>query len=255
MWHIACSMSQTQFHIMPDGARIAFRLTKGDGPPIVFLPGYMSDMAGGKATAIFDWAQAEGRTCLLVDYSGCGQSSGEFADGTLTRWRNEVLALIRAKLDGPIVLTGSSMGGWLMLMVGQELGDQLAGMVGIAAAPDFTSWGYDAAQKQELASGKTLFEDNPYGPDPTPTHPEFWAGGQAHLQLTGTIAITCPTRLLHGQEDQDVPPEISLQLAKALHSDDVQVVLVKGGDHRLSREDDIALLKRTIANLHGQENL
>lgn len=242
--------NHAEFHTTTDGAQLAFRLTNGSGPAIVFLPGYMSDMAGSKATAIFDWARAVGRTCLLMDYTGCGESSGDFADGTLSRWRDEVLTLIAAKLDGPIILVGSSMGGWLMLLIGQSLGARLSGMVGIAAAPDFTSWGYDDAQKRRLSNGEIVLEDNPYGPDPTPTHPEFWADGQAQLQLKNPIEITCPIRLLHGQEDTDVPPDISLRLAKAACSDDVQVILVKGGDHRLSRDSDIALLKRTVANLH-----
>lgn len=247
--HILTHMTQTEFWTAPNGSHLAYRLTKGSGPALVFLPGYMSDMEGGKATAIFDWAQATGRTCLLLDYTGCGQSSGDFADGTLSRWRKETRALIEAKLQGPVVLVGSSMGGWLMLLIGQDLGERLAGMLGIAAAPDFTCWGYDEAQKRELANGKIVLEDNPYGPDPTPTHPGFWADGQQHLQLKESINITCPVRLLHGQEDSDVPPDISLRLASALRSDDVQVTLVKGGDHRLSRDRDIALLKHTVATL------
>lgn len=243
------TQNHTQFYDAANGSRLAYRLTTGSGPALVFLPGYMSDMAGSKATAIFDWAQAEGRRCLLLDYSGCGESSGEFSDGSLSRWRDEVLELIHAKLDGPIVLIGSSMGGWLMLLIGQALGDQLVGMVGIAAAPDFTSWGYDKAQKRVLAGGETVLEDNPYGPEPTPIHAAFWADGEAQLQLNSAISITCPTRLLHGQNDTDVPPDISLQLAAALRSDDVQIILVKGGDHRLSRACDISLLKRTVADL------
>ena len=228
---------------------MAFRHTSGQGPALVFLPGYMSDMTGSKATALWDHAAATGRECLLLDYSGCGETPGDFADGTLTRWRDEVVALIEAHLDGRVVLVGSSMGGWLMLLVARRLDRRLAGLVGIAAAPDFTEWGYGKAQKAELAAGRPVFEDNPYGPEPTPTHPGFWADGQALRQLEGQIALDCPVRLLHGQEDADVPPEISLRLAAALRSSDVQVTLVKGGDHRLSREQDIALLLRTVAAL------
>ncbi|HWK40654.1 MAG TPA: alpha/beta hydrolase [Croceibacterium sp.] len=242
-------MDQPQFHAMPDGRRIAFHHNAGNGPALIFLPGYMSDMAGGKATALFDWAVAEGRECLLLDYSGCGASSGTFAEGTLSRWHAEVLALVSARLSGPLVLVGSSMGGWLMLLVARSLGEQVAGLVGIAAAPDFTQWGYDDRQREQLAQGRTVLEDNPYGPEPTPTHPGFWADAQAQRLLGGEIAIDCPIRLLHGQEDTDVPPEISLRLAAALRSPDVQVTLVKGGDHRLSRDGDIALLLRTVAAL------
>ena len=144
-------MPEHRFHAMPDGRRIAFRLIAGSGvaetsPALVFLPGYMSDMSGSKATAIADWAQANGRACLLLDYSGCGESEGRFADGTLSRWRDEVLALIEAQLSGPMILIGSSLGGWLMLLVGAALGERLAGLVGIAAAPDFSVWGYDEAE-------------------------------------------------------------------------------------------------------------
>ena len=242
------SATHDYFQTAP-GTRIAFRHTAGTGPTLVFLPGYMSDMAGGKATAVFDWAAARGRACLLLDYSGCGQSDGDFADGTLTRWRDEVLALIAAEVDGPVVLIGSSMGGWLMLLVGLALGDRLAGLVGIAAAPDFTAWGFSDEQQSELLAGETVLEENANGPQPTPTFPGFWADGQANLLLDTDIALACPVRLLHGQREPDVPWELSLGLAEQLHSDDVQVVLIKDGDHRLSRDGDIALLLRTISEL------
>lgn len=242
-------MTPTRFHTMPDGRRIAYRHVPGGGPAIVFLPGYMSDMAGGKATALHDWAVETGRECLLLDYSGCGESPGFFADGTLSRWRDEAQALIDSRIAGPAVLVGSSMGGWLMLLVARALGSRIAGLVGIAAAPDFTEWGYDAEQRERLAAGETVLQDNPYGPEPTPTHPGFWADGQAQLLLGGEIPFDGPVRLLHGQADAEVPPEISLRLAAALRSQDVQVTLVKGGDHRLSREGDIALLLRTVATL------
>jgi pimeloyl-ACP methyl ester carboxylesterase len=141
------------------------------------------------------------------------------------------------------------MGGWLMLLVARALGPRVAGLVGIAAAPDFTEWGYDADQQARLERGETVLEDNPYGPEPTPTHPGFWTDGQARRLLGGVIALDCPVRLLHGQADADVPPEIALRLARALRSQDVQVTLVKHGDHRLSREGDIALLLRTVATI------
>jgi pimeloyl-ACP methyl ester carboxylesterase len=247
------AMSEVGFHTLPDGRRIAFRKTDGAGPALVFLPGYMSDMAGGKAIAVFDWAVANKRACLLLDYSGCGSSEGAFADGSLSRWREEVLALVAAKLDGPVVLVGSSMGGWLMLLCALELRGQengrLAGLVGIAAAPDFTDWGYDAAQKAKLRAGETILQDNPYGYDPTPTYPQFWADGEANHLLGAEIALDCPVRLLHGQRDTEVPWEISLRLAARLRSADVQLTLIKDGDHRLSRDHDIALLLRTIAAL------
>lgn len=229
------------------GRRIAYRHAPGDGPAVVFLPGYKSDMTGSKACAVFDWCTARGRECLLLDYSGCGASEGDFAEGTLSRWRDEVLALISGRIGSrQVVLVGSSMGGWLMLLAGLALKDRLAGLVGIAAAPDFTEWGYTAEQKARLAAGQTVHLPNPYGPEPTSIHARFWNDAQGHRLLDRVIAITCPVRLLHGQDDADVPPDISLRLAAALQADDVQVTLVKGGDHRLSREGDIALLLQTL---------
>ena len=223
------------------------------GPTIVFLPGYMSDMAGSKASALYDWAKAHGHACLCLDYSGCGRSEGAFAEGTLSRWQSEVLALIAAKCAAPVLLVGSSMGGWLMLLVALALEaanpGRVAGLVGIAPAPDFTEWGTSEADKAALASGETVWEDNPYGPDPTPTHPGFWADGQANLLLHAEISLDCPVRLLHGQADADVPWDISLRLATALRSGDVQVTLLKDGHHRLSREADIALLLATVSAL------
>ncbi|MBW8755210.1 MAG: alpha/beta hydrolase [Sphingomonadales bacterium] len=243
-------MSTPRFHAMSDGRRLACRFTPGSGPTLVFLPGYMSDMAGGKATAVFDWAAAQGRACLLLDYSGCGQSDGDFAEGTLSKWRDEVLALIETYCPEPVVLIGSSMGGWLMLLVALALApERRAGLIGLAPAPDFTQWGRSDEDKARLGAGEIVYEPNPYGPEPTPTHPGFWADGQRLLMLDGEIALDCPVRLLHGQADPDVPWQISLRLAAALRSADVQVTLIKGGDHRLSREADIALLLRTVAAL------
>jgi pimeloyl-ACP methyl ester carboxylesterase len=239
------AMASLQYHDV-DGRRIAFRHLAGEGPALVFLPGYRSDMAGGKATAVLEWARDRGRACLLLDYSGCGLSDGEFADGTLSRWRDEVLAVIDARIDGPVVLIGSSMGGWLMLLVGERLGARLHALVGIAAAPDFTQWGFDSAQQESLAKGDTVLEDNPYGPEPTPTYPGFWTDGQAQRRLEAEIALDCPVRLVHGMGDGDVPFEVSMRLAGSLRSRDVHLTLVKDGDHRLSREQDIALLLRTL---------
>jgi len=242
-------MTETRYLELPDGRRIAHRFTPGTGPTIVFLPGYMSDMAGSKATALFEMAQVSGRPCLLLDYSGCGDSPGDFAEGTLSRWRDEVLAVIAAAALEQVVLVGSSMGGWLMLMVAEALAGKVRGLIGVAAAPDFTDWGIAQMDKNILADGETLWEDNPYGPEPTPTHPGFWADGQANLMLGKEIAFDGPVRLLHGQRDAEVPWDVSVKLAERLRSADVQVALIKDGDHRLSRESDIHLLLRTVAEL------
>jgi len=247
------AMTESRFHNLPDGRRIAFRFTPGAEPALVFLPGYMSDMAGSKAQAVFDWAAASGQACLLLDYSGCGESDGEFKDGTLSRWLEEVLALIQIHCPREVILIGSSMGGWLMLLAGLALGEQLAGLIGIAPAPDFTAWGFSDEQQAELLAGEIVLEENAYGPQPTPTYPGFWADGQTHLLTNREIPIDCPVRLLHGQCDPDVPWEISMQLASDLRSDDVQVTLIKDGDHRLSRPGDIALLLRAVTELCGTE--
>ena len=240
-------MAELALHTMADGRRIAFRHARGSAPAVVFLPGYMSDMAGSKASAVAAWCAREGRECLLFDYSGCGESPGEFAEGTLGRWLEELLALIEARIADPAVLVGSSMGGWLMLLAATALGRRVAALVGIAAAPDFTEWGYSEADKARLRSGETVLADNPYGPEPTPTHARFWADGEARRVLGGAVAFDGPVRLLHGLDDAEVPYELSLRLARALRSQDVQVTLVKGGDHRLSRDGDLALLLDTLA--------
>lgn len=237
-----------------DRPRLAFRHASGIRPTLIFLPGYMSDMEGGKATALFDWAVKEGRACLLLDYAGCGQSDGEFADQTLIDWRNDVLDLIEARVDGPLILVGSSMGGWLMLLVALELvrrygTERVAGLVGIASAPDFTRWGFSDDQKATIAADGALIEETPYGDQPYVTTRDFFQSGEEHLLLDGPIALQCPVRLLHGQQDADVPPDISLRLAQALASEDVEISLIKDGDHRLSRDQDIALLIHHVARL------
>jgi pimeloyl-ACP methyl ester carboxylesterase len=243
----------TDFLALPDGRRLAHRFAAGvgaSGPVLVFLPGYMSDMAGSKAAALFAHAEAQGHACLLLDYSGCGQSSGRFADGALSRWRDEVLALIEHRCEGrDLVLVGSSMGGWLMLLVALALPGKVRALVGLAPAPDFTDWGFDAAQKALLMTGETLYEPNPYGPEPTPTHPLFWRDGEDNRVLGAPIAFDGPVRILQGQADDDVPWQTALTLAQTLRSADVQVTLIKDGDHRLSRDADIALLLATVDSL------
>jgi len=241
-------MPDTAFLARPDGVRLAYAQRDGAGPTIVFLPGYLSDMQGSKAIALDDWAARSGRALLRLDYSGCGESEGRFEDGTLRVWRDDVLHLIDHATQGPLVLVGSSMGGWLMLLVALARRDRVAALVGIAAAPDFTEWGFTDAQKRELAETCHVFEPSQYG-DPYLTTRAFWESGQASLLLGDTIAIDAPVRLIQGQCDADVPWETALRLAAALRSDDVQIRLVKDGDHRLSRAQDITLLIETLADL------
>jgi pimeloyl-ACP methyl ester carboxylesterase len=230
------------------GGRIAYRLREGRGPTVVFLPGYMSDMEGGKATAVDAWAAERGQACLRLDYSGCGASAGRFEDGTLEIWRDDVVDAA-ALVEGPLVLVGSSMGGWLMLLAALAMPRRVAALVGIAAAPDFTDWGFTEVQKQGFARGETLVEPSDYADTPYITTAAFWRSGQENRLLGGEIALDCPVRLLHGQADPDVPWELSLRLSRSLRSADVQTVLVKDGDHRLSRPQDIALLLGTLDRL------
>ncbi len=230
------------FFPLPSGQRMAYRYIDGDGPVLVFLPGYMSDMAGSKAVAMLAHAAGQGRAALLLDYTGCGLSDGDFADGKLSQWRDEVWALVDGLVgDRSVVLMGSSMGGWLMLLMALARPAQVAGLVGIAAAPDFTAWGYTNEQKAEIAENGVVYEDNPYGPEPTPIYTGFWEDGQAHV-MGNAIALNCPVHLLHGQNDADVPWELSLKTAAALAGADVLVTLIKDGDHRLSRPTDIAAI-------------
>ena len=238
-----------KYYTRADSVRLAFRHIKGRGPAIVFLPGYMSDMNGGKALAIAAWAAANGRAMLRLDYAGCGESEGNFADATFEIWRDDVVAIIQQIAAGPVILVGSSMGGWLMLMVALILKNDVKALVGIAAAPDFTDWGFTEFQRATILRDGVIYQDNPYGPDPTPTYLPLLKSGQAGRMLAREIDISCPVRLLHGQCDADVPWDISMQLAAALRSSDVQISLVKDGDHRLSRDSDIALLLDTVRAL------
>jgi pimeloyl-ACP methyl ester carboxylesterase len=237
------------FATRADGVRLAYRHVQGRGPTLVFLPGYKSDMQGGKAQALAAWAAEQGLAMLRLDYSGCGESDGAFEDGTLDIWRDDVLAVIAAANVGPLILIGSSMGGWLMLLVAEALGDQVTAMVGIAAAPDFTDWDFDAADRATIAANGRIERPSDYGYDPMLITQDFWQSGQSNLRLTGQIGIDCPVRLIHGQNDPDVPWETSLKLAAALRSSDVQTILLKDGDHRLSRDQDIALLIDVVGKL------
>ena len=230
------------------GRRLAFRRRLGTGPTIVFLPGYMSDMEGSKASALDSWAEAQGWAMLRFDYAGCGLSDGGFEAQTLAGWRDDALAMIDG-VEGPLVLVGSSMGGWLMLLCALARPDRVQALIGIAAAPDFTDWGFTDAQKATIREEGRLEEPSPYGEAPYVTTRAFWESGEALKLLGGEIAIDCPVRLLHGLADSDVPWRISLALMERLRSPDVRTILVKGGDHRLSRPADIALLIETAESL------
>ncbi|AYJ86307.1 alpha/beta hydrolase [Sphingomonas paeninsulae] len=230
-----------------DGTRIAVHSRSGRGPTIIFLPGYASDMAGTKAVALDAWAERTGRSFVRFDYGGCGVSEGAFADQTLADWLSDALLVIDS-VPGPLTLVGSSMGGWIMLLAALARPDRVAALIGLAAALDFTDWGFTQDQKLVLLRDGQVAEHSEYGP-PLITTRAFWQSGEAHRLLQHAIAIDAPVRLIHGQRDVDVPWHHSPHLAGQLRSADVQVTLVKDGDHRLSRPQDIALLIATIEAL------
>ncbi len=229
-----------------DGVALAYRFRPGCGPAVVFLPGYMSDMSGTKALALDAWAERRERAFLRLDYSGCGASGGDFAAGTIGRWTADAAAVIAAACPGPAVLVGSSMGAWIALRLAAT--SPPAAVVTVAGAPDFTDWGLSAAERATAAHDGFVERPSRYGA-PYRYHAGLIADGAACRLLPGRIAIDCPVRLLHGQADPDVPWRLSLDVAAALRSADVQVTLVKDGDHRLSRPADLALLAATLDGL------
>ena len=234
---------------MPDRPRLAYHHTEGRGPAVVFLPGYASDMTGGKATALEAWAKRAGRAFLRFDYAGCGASEGRFEEQTLADWRDDALAMMDHAVTGPVVLVGSSMGGWLMLLAAKARAGRIHALVGVAPAPDFTDWGFSPEEKMYLLQHGRLERPNPYGPKPTLYTRAFWQSGEANRVMFGEIAVDCPVRFLQGQKDPDVPWHRTCRLAELIRSADVQTWLVKDGDHRLSRDADIALLIRAVEDV------
>ncbi|WP_380787683.1 alpha/beta fold hydrolase [Sphingomonas sp. R86521] len=228
---------------------LAYHHTPGTGPAIVFLSGYGSDMTGTKAVALEAWAKAQGRAYLRFDYGGCGRSEGAFEDQTLADWRDDALTMIDALVEGPALLVGSSMGGWLALLIAKAHPDKVAGLVGIAPAPDFTDWGFTTDEKMTLLSAGRLERVSKYGPKPVVYTRAFWSSGEANRLMFGEIAVTCPVRLVQGQRDPDVPWARTARLAELLRSADVQTWLVKDGDHRLSRDPHIALIIRAVEDV------
>ena len=230
-----------------DGIHLAWARTPGRGPTTVFLPGFRSDMTGAKALAVEAWCQARGSACLCLDYSGHGASDGAFTDGTIGRWTEDALLLIDRLTAGPLLLVGSSMGGWIALLLALARPARLAGLIGIAPAPDFTEtliWNaMMSAERALIEQQGVLHVPSAYG-DPTPITLRLIEEGRHQLLLHQPIAITAPVRLLHGQRDPDVPWETSIRLAERLSSTDVQVTLIKDGDHRLSRPEDLRVLQR-----------
>jgi len=234
-----------------DGRRVAIRqrVARVGFPTVVFLPGYASDMEGAKAVAIDQFCAPRGLGCLRLDYSGTGSSPGDFADGTLDRWLEEVLAAIDLGVpDGKVIIAGSSMGGWLAIHAALRRPARIAALLGIAAAPDFTDWGFSPEERATLATTGRLERVNPYGPEPSITHHAFWQSGAAHRLLHSPIDLTIPVRLVHGELDQDVSMGVPIKLLADLRSADVQLRLIKGGGHRLSEPHEIHAI---LVELHG----
>jgi len=229
--------------------RLAYHHTTGTGPTVVFLPGYASDMNGAKALALEAWASATGRAFLRFDYGGCGHSEGTFEDQTLADWRDDTVAMIDQAVAGPVVLVGSSMGGWLMLLAAKARPDRVVGLVGIAPAPDFTDWGFSTEDKMTILTEGRLERANQYGPAPTVYTRGFFQSGEANRLMFGTIPFDGPVRLVQGQADPDVPWHRTVRLGEMLRSADVQTLLIKDGDHRLSRDTDIALIVRATEDV------
>jgi pimeloyl-ACP methyl ester carboxylesterase len=247
-------MPPISFLQRPDNTTLAYQHLKGTGPGILFCPGFNSDMQGNKAVALEAWCRQQGRQFTRFDYFGHGQSSGKLEEGCIGRWRDDALAVMDQVTSGPQLVVGSSMGGWIMLLVALARPERVIGLVGIAAAPDFTerllSHRLGEPQLQQLA--QTGYCDMPNNYDdgqPYRISQYMLDEGREHLLLDKKIAVDVPVRLLHGQCDEDVPWQHSLTIAEQLRSTDVDVLLVKSGDHRLSEPQDMQRLTETVGQL------
>ena len=234
----------------PDGVALAWAALPGTGPTIVFLGGFRSDMEGSKAIHLRDHCAARGRAFLRLDYSGHGISGGDFEAGTIGAWAKDAALVIEAQAPGPVVLVGSSMGGWIALLLARRWGEaRVRALLGIAAAPDFTEAlmpdGFTEAEQAALIRDGVLRRPSEYG-DPIPITLRLLTEGRNHLLLSGPIPYAGPVRLLQGMADPDVPWRHALRIMEALPGPDAELTLIKDGDHRLSRPQDLALLTRTL---------
>jgi pimeloyl-ACP methyl ester carboxylesterase len=236
-----------------DAERLAYHATPGKSPGIVFLSGFMSDMTGTKATALEEYCRKEGRAFLRFDYFGHGQSSGKFEEGTIGRWRGDALAVLDELTEGPQILVGSSMGGWIALLLALARPERLRGLVLIAAAPDFTDkmmWAnFSEAERETLRRDGILYQPSGYGPAPYAISLNLIEEGRRHNLLDGPIQVSCPVRLFQGMRDRDVPFEWALKIVDRLAASDVVLSLVKEGDHRLSAPADLARLFQAVNDL------
>lgn len=239
-----------------DDATIAYHKTEGKTPGVVFCTGFMSDMEGGKALALEAYCKERGQAFLRFDYTGHGQSSGDFEDGTIGQWADDAIFALDALTQGPQVVVGSSMGGWIMLLAALKMKERVAALVGLAPAPDFTEdlmWAtFPPEVRRTLESEGVYREPSDYSDEPYSITLRLIEEGRENLLLRKPIALTCPVRLIHGQEDKDVPWEVSTRLMAALESEDVALTLVKGVGHRLSEPQDIARLEATLEGLLAQ---
>jgi pimeloyl-ACP methyl ester carboxylesterase len=235
------------------GVSIAYHSTPGKSPGVMFCGGFMSDMTGSKALALEAFCRGRGQAFTRFDYAGHGQSSGRFEDGTIGDWTDDALAVLDGLTSGPQVIVGSSMGGWIALNLALARPDRVAALVGIAAAPDFTEdlmWHDFPSEAQMLLETEgVIYEPSEYSEKPYPITMKLIQEGRKHLLLRNDIAFDKPVRLLHGMLDPDVPWKRSLLLAEKLQAQDVRVILVKDGDHRLSRDQDLDLLTKTVDEL------
>jgi len=234
----------------PQGRRIAYVQTPGQGPGVVFLGGFMSDMTGTKAVFLQDWAERHGRAFLRFDYSGHGQSSGTFEEGCIGDWFEDALAVIEARTEGPQVLIGSSMGGWIALQIARALPERVKGLVGIAPAPDFTEdsmWaGFSEAERTRLMTEGRIVIPSDYSPDGYPITRRLIDEGRQRLVLRAPLPLPFPVRILQGTADTDVPPAVALRLMEHAECDDLRLTLVKGADHRFSTPACLAMIAAAV---------
>ena len=242
-----------EFLTTPAGRRIAFRRRAGQGPGVVFLGGFKSDMEGTKAQALDAWAAATGRAFLRFDYSGHGSSSGLFEDGCIGDWAADAMAAVAALTTGPQVLVGSSMGGWIALLVARAMPARVAGLVGIAAAPDFTEdliWPeLGADDRARLAAKGRVERPSDYAAEPYVYTRRLIEDGRENLVLRAPLPLPFPVRLLQGTADTDVPVAVALRLLAHATGPDIRLTLVKGADHRFSTPDCLRLIEGAVAEV------
>lgn len=243
-------------HITTEDRKLAYHYQEGAGPTVVFFPGFMSDMEGSKALALAEDCHSRGQAYVRFDYSGHGQSSGAFIDGTIGAWVADALAIIDQVTTGELILVGSSMGGWIGLLCALARKDRVRGFVGLAAAPDFTKelcWDrYSDEIKATLERDGVYYEACDYGDDPYPMTLTLLKEGNDHLLLDKAIELECPVRLIQGMQDPDVPPVTAQRISDRLTSDDVVITYIKNGDHRLSTDADLKRLCQIVKEVSGR---